>query len=247
MVPDEKDGCASKEKLKAGEWIMSGTDRDTQDTVDSAAGITPESLEKGRILFAGECRFVAGATTADNLPPGTLPEVAFAGRSNVGKSSLINALTGHKTLARISQTPGRTRQINFFVLNDRMMLVDLPGHGYAKAPKHEIYRWTELTDAYFRGRATLRRLYLLVDSRYGAKKVDRDLMDRLDAAAVSYQMVLTKTDKAKAKDLEQIKERLGEEIRQHPAALPYIIATSARESSGIPELRAMLAGLCEAG
>lgn len=232
---------------------MTGADRDSQDTqdtqdmADTVAGITPESLEKGRILFAGECRFVAGATTQDNLPPGTLPEVAFAGRSNVGKSSLINALTGQNALARISHTPGRTRQINFFVLNDWMMLVDLPGHGYAKAPKHEIARWTELTDTYFRGRPTLRRLCLLVDSRHGAKKVDCDLMDRLDAAAVSYQIVLTKIDKTKAGDLERMKERLGEEIRKRPACHPSIAATSAHEGDGVPELRAMLAGLCETG
>lgn len=226
---------------------MTGADQETPDTAETPAWTTPESLEKGRILFAGECRFVAGSTNEDNLPPGGLPEVAFAGRSNVGKSSLINALTGQNTLARISHTPGRTRQINFFTLNDRLMLVDLPGHGYAKAPKHEIADWTELIDAYLRGRPTLRRLCLLVDSRHGTKKVDRELMDRLDAAAVSYQIVLTKADKTKAGDLARMEEMLGEEMRPRAAALPHMVATSARDGSGVPELRAMLAGLCEAG
>ena len=225
---------------------MARADQDIQNTQNSvdmqdlAVWVTPESLEKGRILFAGECRFIAGATTQDNLPPGTLPEVAIAGRSNVGKSSLINALTGQNTLARTSHTPGRTRQINFFALNERMMLVDMPGHGYAKAPKHEITRWTELTNAYFCGRSTLRRLCLLVDSRHGTKKVDRDLMDRLDTAAVSYQVVLTKIDKAKAEDLEQMEKRLQEEMRLRPAALPHMVATSAHRGSGVAELRAML-------
>jgi GTP-binding protein len=220
---------------------MTGADQ------DAAAGITPESLEKGRRLFAAECRFITAATTAENLPPSTMPEVAFAGRSNVGKSSLINTLTGRNTLARISQTPGRTRQINFFILNEQMMLVDLPGHGYAEAPKQEIARWTALTDAYFRGRVTLRRLCLLVDSRHGTRKIDCELMDRLDTAAVSYQIILTKTDKTKEGDLSQLKERLGEKMRVHPACHPCITATSAREGTGIPELRAMLAGLCETG
>ncbi len=226
---------------------MTGADQETPDTVDTPDWTTPESLEKGRILFAGECRFVAGSTNQDNLPPGSLPEVAFAGRSNVGKSSLINALAGQNSLARISHTPGRTRQINFFTLNERLMLVDLPGHGYAKASKQEIAGWSELIDVYFRGRPTLRRLCLLLDSRHGAKKVDRELMDRLDAAAVSYQIVLTKTDKTKAGDLARTEEKLREEMRPRAAALPHIVATSAREGSGIPELRAMLAGLCEAG
>src|SRR5262249_1839425 len=150
--------------------------------------------EEARRLFAQECRFVAGAASLDRLPEPELVEVAFAGRSNVGKSSLVNALTGRGALARASNTPGRTRQINFFRLDDALMLVDLPGYGYARAPKREIAAWTKLVDAYLRGRAPLRRLMLLVDARHGLKDSDRDLMKMLDAAAVSYQGVLTKID-----------------------------------------------------
>jgi GTP-binding protein len=199
--------------------------------------------EEARRLFAQECRFVAGAATIDRLPEAALPEVAFAGRSNVGKSSLINALTGRGALARASNTPGRTRQINFFNLGDALMLVDLPGYGYARAPKREIAAWTRLVDAYLRGRAPLRRLMLLIDSRHGIKESDRELMKMLDAAAVSYQGVLTKIDKAD--DLAAMKAEVAAELARHVAAHPLLLATSAVEGTGIDEAREEIAALAE--
>ena len=165
---------------------------------DDAAALL---LEAGRLLFAKECRFVAGAADMATLPTDALPEVAFAGRSNVGKSSLVNALTGRKTLARTSDTPGRTQQLNFFELGERLMLVDLPGYGYAEAPKHLVKQWTRLIQDYLRGRPGLRRVLMLVDGRHGLKDTDRELMDMLDKAAVNYKLVLTKADKVKGADL----------------------------------------------
>ena len=202
-----------------------------------------EAEEAGRRLFAGECRFVRGALEAAQLPPAGLPEVAFAGRSNVGKSSLINALTGRRDLARASNTPGRTRQINFFDLAGRLMLVDLPGHGHAEAPKSEITRWTRLIAAYLDGRAPLRRVCLLVDARHGLKPPDLDFMAQLDRAAVSYQIVLTKADKVKPPALTALLVDLAADLARRPAAHPDILATSAREGAGIPLLRATLAAL----
>jgi GTP-binding protein len=202
-----------------------------------------EAEEAGRRLFAGECRFVRGALEAGELPPASLPEVAFAGRSNVGKSSLINALTGRRDLARASNTPGRTRQINFFDLAGRLMLVDLPGHGHAEAPKTEIARWTRLIAAYLDGRAPLRRVCLLVDARHGLKPPDLEFMGRLDRAAVSYQIVLTKTDKVKPPDLQALLAKLSADLARRPAAHPEILATSARDGAGIAPLRATLAAL----
>ena len=196
-------------------------------------------IEAGRRLFAGPCDFVAGAATEAALPAPKLTEVAFAGRSNVGKSSLINALTGRKALARVSHTPGRTQQINFFSLGGKLMLVDLPGYGYAKASKQRIGEWSNLILRYLQGRAALRRVLVLVDSRVGLKDSDRDLFGLLDEIGVSYQLVLTKKDdKPKEKDP---LAGLAEELARHPAAHPEIIATSAREGTGIPELRMALA------
>ena len=201
------------------------------------------ALEVGRLLFAGDCRFVAGVATIDQLPPMGLPEIAFAGRSNVGKSSLINALTGRRALARTSDTPGRTQQLNFFTLGDRLMLVDLPGHGYASAAKREIARWTDVIDAYLRGRATLTRVCVLLDARHGLKDSDRELMGRLDKAAVTYQAVLTKCDKLDDGALEARRSALAAELRRHPAAHPELLATSAVSGLGIAALRATLAAL----
>lgn len=201
------------------------------------------ALEAGRLLFAKECTFVMGVARINDLPADELPEIAFAGRSNVGKSSLINALTGRKTLARTSNTPGRTQQLNFFNLGGRLTVVDLPGYGYAKAPKGEVDRWNRLIRKYLKGRVGLRRLCVLIDARHGLKVSDRQVMDMLDEAAVVYQIVLTKTDKVKAADRAIRREEITAEIRKRPAANPEIMATSAVKGVGIPELRAALTEL----
>ena len=201
------------------------------------------TIENGRWLFAGECQFVAGAATRDGLPDPLLPQVAFAGRSNVGKSSLVNALTGRRALARTSNAPGRTRQINFFMLRDALMLADLPGYGYARAPKSDIRNWTSLVFAYLRGRPTLRRVCLLIDARHGIRNADEDVMRDLDRAAVSYQIVLTKCDKVKPEPLSGIAEAAGRRIAARPAAHPETLRTSAVRSDGIELLRAELAAL----
>ncbi len=200
----------------------------------------PEAIEAGRRLFAQECTFLGAAAEAARLPETTLPEIAFAGRSNVGKSSLVNALTGRKTLARTSHTPGRTRQLNFFDLGGRLMLVDLPGYGYARASKTEIAQWSALARRYLRGRPELRRVCLLVDARHGAKDSDREIMAELDRAAVSYQAVLTKADKVKSQALAAVCGALERELARHPAAHPYLSVTSARTGTGIAELRAAI-------
>jgi GTP-binding protein len=204
-------------------------------------------MEAGRLLFAGECRFVIGVARIDDLPADALPEVAFAGRSNVGKSSLLNALTGRKALARTSNTPGRTQQLNFFDLGGRLMLVDLPGYGYAKAPKGDVDRWNRLIRLYLKGRVGLRRLCLLIDARHGLKPPDRQVMDLLAEAAVAYQIVLTKTDKLKAGELDERRAAIAGEIAKRAAASPEIAATSATRGDGIAELRAVLASLASAG
>ena len=205
------------------------------------------ALEQGRWLFAQECGFVAGAASLDRLPPAGLLEVAFAGRSNVGKSSLINALTGRGQLARTSNTPGRTQQINFFDLAGQLLLVDLPGYGFAQAPKSEVRRWTDLVNTYLKGRPTLRRVFLLIDSRHGIKANDREIMRMLDGAAVGYQAVLTKCDKPKAAELSSRIAESAAELAKHTAAHPELLTTSASEGTGIDLLRARIAGLLESG
>jgi GTP-binding protein len=213
------------------------------DHAQEQGGLTPEEIESGRLLFAQECRFVAGAATEAALPPDTLPEVAFAGRSNVGKSSLLNALTGQTALARTSHTPGRTQQLNFFDLGGRLMLVDMPGYGYAEASKGEVLRWTRLVRAYLEGRAGLRRTLLLIDARHGLKETDRPWLEMFDEAAVSYQVVLTKADKVKPPELARGIVKLTAELARHVAAHPDVAVTSAHEARGIVELRAALAAL----
>src|SRR5215469_1059885 len=203
----------------------------------------PDLLQAGRLLFAHEARFVAGASEITGLPRETLPEVAFAGRSNVGKSNLINALTGRRMLARTSRTPGQTRQINFFDLDGRLMLVDLPGYGYAEASKTEVRRWTDLLRRYLRTRAALQRVCLLIDARHGIKELDRPVMHLLDDSGVSFQIVLTKTDKLGADESGHIAERAVGDLALHAAAHPEIHLTSALKRQGIAALRATLGSL----
>lgn len=201
-----------------------------------------ELMERGRKLFAAEARFVGEARSPELLPPPNGPEVGFAGRSNVGKSSLLNALTNRQGLARASSEPGRTRAVNFFELaGGALFLVDLPGYGFARAPKTEIERWNAVTRDYLRGRANLRRVLLLVDSRHGAKESDEEVMTALDRAAVSYALVLTKTDKIHPRELSGRVEALVNLARRHPAAYPIPFPTSAETGYGIPELRGALA------
>jgi GTP-binding protein len=207
-----------------------------------ARDIDPELAEAGRLLFARECRFVAGAAAAAALPRESLPEIAFIGRSNVGKSSLINALTGRRMLARTSNTPGRTQQINFFDLGGRLMLVDLPGYGHAEASKTAIRAWTALIRHYLRGRASLRRACLLIDARRGITEVDRPTMELCDEAALSYQVVLTKTDAVRAAELAATTQQVAAELLRHRAAHPEIHLTSAEQRGGIAALRATLGG-----
>jgi GTP-binding protein len=206
-----------------------------------------ETRSAGEKLFQRECKFVAGAAAIDQLPPMGPIEVAFAGRSNVGKSSLLNALTGRKALARVSQNPGRTQQLNFFDLNGELVLVDMPGHGYAKVSKKTIHHWQHLIEAYLRGRANLRRLLLLIDSRHGFKESDRDLMDLLDQSAMSYQVVMTKADTLKPAELAANQAKFQAMIRRRPAAHPEVLVTSAETGMGIAELRDALAELAAQG
>ena len=197
-------------------------------------------IEAARKLFAGPVAFLKSAPGLQFLPPDEVPEVAFAGRSNVGKSSLLNALTNRNGLARTSNTPGRTQELNFFDVGDplRMRLVDMPGYGFAEAPKDIVRKWRHLVNDYLRGRQKLKRALVLIDSRHGIKPVDLEVMEMLDKAAVSYRLVLTKSDKIKASELAAVRERTAEEARKHPAAHPNIIATSSEKGGGIPELRA---------
>ena len=205
-----------------------------------AAAKAPGKASDGAWLFAQECQFVAGADKLEILPPPGLPEVAFAGRSNVGKSSLLNALTGRKHLARVSNTPGRTQQINFFQLAAHLMLVDLPGHGYAQVSKSKVKGWTRLTDAYIRGRPNLRRVLLLVDAKVGFKDADEPLMELMDESGLSYQVVMTKADKLKPAELDRMRAKLAAKVARRPACHPEIAVTSAAEGTGIAELRQQL-------
>ncbi len=202
-------------------------------------------FERGRLLFAGPCAFMLGVVGMEGLPAEGPPEVAFAGRSNVGKSSLLNALTGRKGLARASSTPGRTREINFFDLGGALRLVDLPGYGYARAARKDAKRWAGVTQDFLRGRTALRRVCLLVDARHGLKEIDDEVMNVLDASAINYQIVLTKADKEKPTELAALGQRIAARIRRRPAAHPDIAVTSAETGDGIPELRASLARLTE--
>lgn len=210
---------------------------------DASKEVSKQQIEAGRLLFAREVTFMRSAVSLETLPPPDLPEICFAGRSNVGKSSLINALTNRKGLARASNTPGRTRELNYFNIDGRLFIVDLPGFGYAKASKSDIARWQVLTKAYLRGRAGLRRVFLLIDSRHGIKPSDIDVMDMLDEAAVTYQIILTKIDKLKKGQLAKITDSTLAKIAKRPAAYPDIIQTSSEKKNGLDLLRAEIADL----
>ncbi len=210
------------------------------------AAFDAEALEAARVFFAHPVSFLMGAVSIEGLPTPDLPEVAFAGRSNVGKSSLINAVTGRSHLARASTAPGRTREINFFVADDRLRLVDLPGYGFAKVSRGEAKKFQNLGRSYLRGRPNLKRAYLLIDARHGLKDVDREAMDAFDLAAVSYQVVLTKADKLKPREVEAVVAETLKKVSKRPAAFPRVLATSAEKGTGIPELRAEIVAACAA-
>ena len=205
---------------------------------------TPEALEVARVLFAHEVTFMMGAVTIEGLPPADLPEVAFAGRSNVGKSTLINAVAGRLHLARASNEPGRTREVNFFLADEKLRLVDLPGYGFARAGRKDVRKFQNLGRDYLRGRPDLKRAYLLIDARHGLKDVDKEALDAFDLAAVSYQIVLTKADKLKPAEVEQVTARTLAAIAKRPAAFPRVLATSAETGDGIADLRAEIVAAC---
>ena len=211
----------------------------TDNAYDSA------EIEAGRKLFSGDVDFVLGARSMAQIPTVDIPEIAFAGRANVGKSSLLNALTGRKQLARTSNTPGRTREVNFFNAGSRLMLADLPGYGYARVSKTEVEAWTRLIEDYLRGRVQLRRCCLLIDARHGLKDSDRTAMKMMDQAAQNYQIVLTKCDKIKPGPLARLIDATVAETAKHGAAHPQIMCTSSKDNAGIAELRAELARLAE--
>lgn len=205
------------------------------DLIDDAA------LAAGEALFKRPVTFVKGVVHVDGLPVPDRPEIAFAGRSNVGKSSLINALCNRKALARTSNTPGRTREINYFAIEEESYLVDMPGYGYAKVPKELVVGWTKLIEQYLRGRLTLKRTFLLIDARHGVKKNDLVIMKQLDQSAVIYQIVLTKIDKLKKGQLERRLEDTQELIKKHPACYPHVLATSSEKKTGLDVLKASIA------
>ena len=209
--------------------------------------IDAELIEQGRKLFAGDWHFIWASPSIETLPPMAGLEIAFAGRSNVGKSSLINALTGRNALARTSHTPGRTQELIFFEGPDKagLRLVDMPGYGYAAAPKTKVASWTALIHKFLQGRASLARVYVLIDARHGLKDVDLDVLKTLDKSAVSYQVVLTKSDQVKAAELEACRGKTKAELAKHPAAFPEVLATSSRSGAGMPELRAAMIRLLE--
>ena len=206
-----------------------------------APDATDEDREVGRLMFAGPVTFVKGVVAMSGLPPADRLEVCFAGRSNVGKSSLINALTGRKTLARASNTPGRTQEINYFALGETRYIVDLPGYGYAEAPVAIVAKWQALLRQYLAGRQTLRRAFVLIDARHGVKAVDEEILKLLDRSAVTYQAVLTKIDKISRAELEAVIEQVKGALGKHPAAYPEILVTSSEQGEGIETLRAIIA------
>jgi GTP-binding protein len=203
----------------------------------------PDAAERGRKLFAGPCDFLKGVVAMSGMPPADRVEVCFAGRSNVGKSSLINALTGRKGLARASNTPGRTQEINFFTLGTERYLVDLPGYGYANAPLAAVEKWQRLLKQYLGGRASLRRAFVLIDARHGLKPVDAEILSLLDRSAVTFQCVLTKADKIKPAERDKVLAQVRAGLARHPAAYPEIVLTSSDKGEGIATLRAIIAGL----
>ena len=207
-------------------------------------GFTDDEIEAARVLFAQPCLFMMGAVKMDGMPTADFPEVAFAGRSNVGKSSLINGLVNQNHLARASNSPGRTREVNFFVLAEKLRLVDLPGYGFARVSKTVADKFQDLGRAYLRGRVNLKRVYLLIDARHGLKSVDTEALDALDVAAVSYQIVLTKADKIKPAEVEAVVAATQKAIAKRPAAFPKVLATSSEKGHGLPELRAEIARVC---
>jgi GTP-binding protein len=201
------------------------------------------AIDAGRTLFRVPAEFVKGVVAMSGLPPADRTEVCFAGRSNVGKSSLINALTARRSLARASNTPGRTQELNFFALSDSHYLVDLPGYGFANAPKAVVETWQKLLRAYLAGRTTLRRAFVLIDARHGAKTVDEEIFTLLDKAAVPFQIVLTKADKIKESEVDAVLDQVREAARRHPAAYPELVVTSSEKGRGIEELRGIIATL----
>ena len=205
---------------------------------------SPDEIEAARVLFAHEVTFMMGAVAIAGLPPADLPEVAFAGRSNVGKSTLINAVAGRLHLARASNSPGRTREVNFFVADEKLRLVDLPGYGFARASRGDVRKFQNLGRDYLRGRPNLKRAYLLIDARHGLKDVDAQALDAFDVAAVSYQIVLTKADKLKPAEVTKVVDQTLKAIAKRPAAFPRVLATSAEKGWGIPELRAEIVAAC---
>ncbi len=208
-----------------------------------AHAFSDEQIEAGRILFSGPCDFVMGVAKLDQLPGMDRLEVAFAGRSNVGKSSLLNALTNRRALARTSNTPGRTRELNYFAIGERLYLVDMPGYGFARVERSKVQAWTRLIKSYLAGRTNLQRVFLLIDSRHGIKANDVEMMDLMDRSAVSYQIVLTKCDKPKASELKAVAAGTEEELRRRPAAHPIIHMTSSEKGTGIELLRAEIDAL----